>query len=147
MVVAPLAAYFSIPRLGVVEGLRPWHSLLELLGLGLGLPFALDLGVTIKVCGGGRAGKCLTGGEGGVQGGEFAPQGDFFASDIADFAGFLHVRAIKIFLPDFKTKVVGLPLLCGKKDGQILQRGLEGWFSCTKIISDIQGKCYKCLGI
>jgi hypothetical protein len=68
----------------------------------------------------------------------------FLASDIADCAGFL--RAVKIFLPDLKTKVVGLPLLCGKNVGQISQRGWEGCFSCAKKISDIQGKCHKCLG-
>ncbi len=36
-------------------------------------------------------------GQGHAKGGEFAPQGDFLASDIADCAGFLHVRAVKIF--------------------------------------------------
>jgi hypothetical protein len=116
VVIALLTANRCISPLGVVESLLPWHILLKLLGLGLGLRL--------------RGGGGFTGWGWGWGGGALVRVGILPRL----FFGLTHTHsslrriptcAVKILLPDCKTKVVGLPLLCGRNNGQNLQRGWE----------------------
>jgi hypothetical protein len=63
------------------------------------------------------------------------PAGNFF-SYYPRHRDFTRAHTVKKCLVNFKTEVVGLPLLCGENTVQIGQWGLEAAFSDMTEISD-----------